>query len=1358
MRIAHGSRSPRRRCRQAASRLRFGSSTLELLEARLAPAGDFGFAFSLGTPYSSQQVTAVAADGAGNVYVTGDFAGTEDFDPGPGTFNLTSVGFTESPDMYVAKYNATGKLVWAGQMGGAGRSTVPGAFGMNNVDDIAVDTQGNVYLVGDFWGTVDLDPSPSHAVSFTSHGFGGVDDHVGTFVTKLDTAGNLIWAKAMDGTGRAIAVDGQGAIYMTGSFDTTANLNPAVTPPDNHTTVGDQPNTFVEKLDSNGNDLWSRAYGSTSYSTGVAIAVDNSGNVYSSGIYQGSIKFDPTSSRSLTSLSTTTGFNSYLLKLDTNGQYQWAGSVGGTGNTEATGIATDSSGAVYTVGSFQGSGDFDPGAGTTTLVSAGEYDAYFEKLDTNGRLVWANRYGSTSYDGANGVSVNGSGVYVTGDYGGSVDFNPGTGITTLTSAGGADVFVNRYETSTGALSWARSLGGVGDETGFGIATDHLGNVFTVGRVDGPAEDFDPSPTATYNLATSSDPQNPDVFISKLTQPTSVLTAANDTYAVSKNIALAVSMPGVLANDTIVGGGSLSAALVSRPVHGSLTLNANGSFTYTPNSGFIGTDTFLYDASDGTSVSNTATVTLKVSGADDKPVAVKDAYTANENSSLTVSAPGVLANDSDPNGDKITATLVAGPANGTVVLNADGSFTYTPKANFWGADSFTYSANDGTLNSTAATATITVNHVNQPPTAVDDRYAVAKGVALTIPAATGVLANDTDIDKDTLSVVIGRGQSRGNLTLNPDGSFTYTPIGAYIGTDTFTYRAFDGKAYSNFATVTLTISGADDPPTVFDDAFSIQQGRTLKAGDSGVLNNDYDPNGGIITAFLVSGPSHGSLTLNADGTFVYTPVTTFVGTDTFTYRATDGQLNSRIATASIDVYFVNYRPSFTAASPAIANEESGPQTFTNWATFNPGSGPGDAGQTATYLLSNLSNPTLFSVAPAVSPSGTLTFTPAPNAFGTAVFQLAVRDSGGTANYGIDTSTYQYCQININQVAHAPALTLAPASGTEGGHLPLKISAATSNSTGSESLAISLIGIPSGTFLSAGSYKGNGLWALTPAQLNGLYCIPPDNSTFRLMVTATATAATTGNTASRSVTQTFTVSNVAPTASISGSSTGVRGQARSFNLTGTDPSSADLVAGLTFSVNWGDGSPTQVVLPSQSKSLTHTFLAAGNYSVKVSATDKDGATGPAAINNVAITSWAIQPDPYTSGASDLVIGGTTAADTITLSRLTNSNSLKASIDGVVPPTFTTPNGAPFARVIVYGQAGNDYIHVDASVTSPAWLYGGDGNDDLAGGGGNNVIIAGAGDDIINRRSGVDLIIAGDGADRVYGQSTNNLIIAG
>src|SRR5439155_1154700 len=154
--------------------------------------------------------------------------------------------------------------------------------------------------------------------------------------------------------------------------------------------------------------------------------------------------------------------------------------------------------------------------------------------------------------------------------------------------------------------------------------------------------------------------------------------------------------------------SLLAIKVTEPAHGSVTLLSDGSLSYTPNANFNGSDSFTYKANDGSANSNVATVSVTVNAVNDAPVAVNDSYSVNQDSTLNIAAPGALATEPDPDGDGISAVKVSDPAHGTVTVNADGSFSYTPTAGYVGSDNFTYKANDGSLDSNVATVTITVN--------------------------------------------------------------------------------------------------------------------------------------------------------------------------------------------------------------------------------------------------------------------------------------------------------------------------------------------------------------------------------------------------------------------------------------------------------------------------------------------------------------------------------------------------------------------------------------------------------------------------------------------------------------------------
>ncbi|MGD0795108.1 MAG: cadherin-like domain-containing protein, partial [Dehalococcoidales bacterium] len=378
-------------------------------------------------------------------------------------------------------------------------------------------------------------------------------------------------------------------------------------------------------------------------------------------------------------------------------------------------------------------------------------------------------------------------------------------------------------------------------------------------------------------------------------------AVNDAYTTNENIALTVAAPGVLANDTDPDGDNITAVKVTDPAHGTLTLNSNGSFTYTPAAYYNGTDSFTYKANDGQANSNTATVTITITAVNYPPVAVNDAYTTSQNTALTVTAAmGVLSNDTDADGDTLTAIKVTDPTHGTVTLNSNGSFTYTPTTGYTGSDSFTYKANDGKADSNTATVTITVTAVNHAPVAVNDAYTTSQNTALTV-AAKGVLSNDTDADGDSLTAVKVSDPSHGTLTLNSNGSFTYTPTTGYTGSDSFTYKANDGKADSNTATVTITITAVNHAPVAVNDAYTTSQNTALTVTAAmGVLSNDTDADGDTLTAIKVTDPTHGTVTLNSNGSFTYTPTTGYTGSDSFTYKANDGKADSNTATVTITI--------------------------------------------------------------------------------------------------------------------------------------------------------------------------------------------------------------------------------------------------------------------------------------------------------------------------------------------------------------------------------------------------------------------------------------------------------------------------
>lgn len=390
-------------------------------------------------------------------------------------------------------------------------------------------------------------------------------------------------------------------------------------------------------------------------------------------------------------------------------------------------------------------------------------------------------------------------------------------------------------------------------------------------------------------------------------------AVDDSYTTDRETVLDRTAPGtgVLANDSDVDSPTFTVVtnLIVGPSNGQLSMSADGGFTYTPDAAFVGTDSFTYVITDGLTVSEPATVSIEVTDFDpDAPVANPDSYSTDPGQTLTVAeADGVLSNDTDPNGATLITSLITQPTNGTLTLNRDGSFVYIPDAGFEGTDSFRYVAMNVALVSPVTTVTIAVTDMNANPVANDDNYTVFEDETLTIDAVSGVLANDTDSDGDVLTAAIVTQPSNGTVTLAADGSFEYTPTANFNGSDSFTYRASD-SSLSATATVTIGVAAVDDPPTVVDDSYDIdfETSRTVAAID-GVLSNDVDNDGDTLTAQLVEGPSNGTLVFNADGSFEYTPNAEFLGTDSFTYTASDGE------EAVQGTVNLNVRPSGTLVS-------------------------------------------------------------------------------------------------------------------------------------------------------------------------------------------------------------------------------------------------------------------------------------------------------------------------------------------------------------------------------------------------------------------------------------------------------------
>ncbi len=596
------------------------------------------------------------------------------------------------------------------------------------------------------------------------------------------------------------------------------------------------------------------------------------------------------------------------------------------------------------------------------------------------------------------------------------------------------------------------------------------------------------------------------------------TAVNDTFSTPKDTVLTVSTtPNLLSNDTDVDGQSLSISTtpLTNPAHGTVTLSGNGNFVFTPTTGFTGSDTFTYQVTDGTATA-TGTVTINITGpVNNAPIAFGDSYNFDEDAGGSVGVEnGVLANDTDADpGTTLTATVVTQPAHGSVVMNANGSFSYTPNANYHGPDSFTYQASDGTNNSNAIGVNITVNPVNDAPIGVADTYRVTPNTLLTVNVADGVLKNDTDVDSTNLTATVVSTTTNGTLTLNANGSFTYQPNNGFTGTDSFTYAAKDDASpngQSANITVQLVVNTA---PVANNDTYSTNEDTQLTINAPGVLVNDADQNGDPLTAGIIMQPANGTVVFNENGSFTYTPNPNYTGPDSFRYQVTDGITSSAPATVSITVTSVNDAPARTAGTAAtVSVEEDSANTDAvslglTALNYGPGGGSDEASQTLTYKITNIPTfVTLFQTdgTTPVTANQTLTlaelqgltYKTVADATGGGSITWTVQDSGGTANGGVDLLTENLTiTVGVNDRPERTAGTVTPISvledSTNTTAASLALTALTYGPGGgsveaSQTLTFAIIDIPA--FVSV--FKAEGTTAvaentvLTLAELQGL----------------------------------------------------------------------------------------------------------------------------------------------------------------------------------------------------------------------------------------------------------------------------------
>ncbi|MDS4060265.1 MAG: tandem-95 repeat protein [Candidatus Contendobacter sp.] len=426
----------------------------------------------------------------------------------------------------------------------------------------------------------------------------------------------------------------------------------------------------------------------------------------------------------------------------------------------------------------------------------------------------------------------------------------------------------------------------------------------------PAADWTGEDTFSYRLVDGRADASADANLATVTL---TVTPVNDAPVIAaRTVTLDEDTPvtvDLLAGAADVDGDALSIALTTAPQHGRVTQNPDGRWTYTPVADWSGSDTVGVELSDGT-VSTAAQIEFNVTPVNDAPTLGRQTLTGQEDTPLT---GHLLATAADTDSSTLTARVLSGPRHGTLTVSADGGFTYTPDADWHGSDTFTCQVSDGALDSAVADVILTLAPVNDAPVVRPLAATLLEDGRLTLD----LLAQASDVDGDALTITVAQ-PGDGRVTPNPDGTWTYRPPADWHGSDTFSFTASDGE-FRTLGVVHLTVTAVNDAPVARDDVATLpEDGRLILD----LLSNDSDVDGDplTLTLTLTSPPAHGTLIENADHRFTYVPAANWSGEDAFTYRLSDGQATSSLATVRLIVSPQANAPTLVLTEPPGQSRE------------------------------------------------------------------------------------------------------------------------------------------------------------------------------------------------------------------------------------------------------------------------------------------------------------------------------------------------------------------------------------------------------------------------------------------------------
>jgi subtilisin-like proprotein convertase family protein/Ca2+-binding RTX toxin-like protein len=955
----------------------------------------------------------------------------------------------------------------------------------------------------------------------------------------------------------------------------------------------------------------------------------------------------------------------------------------------------------------QGDDVLDGGLGTDTAQFSGNYQDYAISVDAGGTVIVTDQVGTDGTDTISNVeklafanatlSVQGNTIapLLVLD---SVTTAEDTNLTVLAS----DLILNDVDVEGDSFAITSAGNGVGGT----VSLDGSGDV-----VFSPDADFFGTGSFDYTVTDTNGATSTQTVAVDVTPVNDAPVTAGDTVNGTEDTPLSILASNLLSNDTDVDGVLLSIASVTDGTGGTVAQDANGNVIFTPTADFDGNATFTYTVSDGNGGSTDGNVTVALAGVNDAPTATGESVSGTEDVTTTILASDLLVNDTDVDGDALSITAVDNAAGGSVSLDGNGDVVFTPTADFNGQATFEYTISDGNGTFSSATATVDVASVNDAPIAVVDTTSTAQDTPVTVLAAA-LLANDTDIDGDTLTLTGVQNPVNGTVTLDGSGDVVFTPSTTYNGWASFEYTVSDGNGGTITGTANIGVGSFNTLPEATADSASATEDVSVTIDKASLLTNDTDIDGDTLSIQSVGNAVGGAVSLDGNGDVVFIPDADFNGTATFEYTASDGQGGTATTTVSVDVAAVNDGP--TSVTDTASTSEDVPTTILAATLLANDSDVEDDALTITSV-GNAVDGTV-----SLDGNGDVSFTPDADFNGSATFDYTVSDSNG----GSATETVT---VSVGAVNDAPVAVDGTVQVAMDGSASWKLAATDVDDvagdltfaleTGPSNGAVVVNGDGTYTYTPTSSYVGADSFQYRVTDVGGLTSVATMDITVGTEVAVAQ--ALTGGTAF-------------------GNATFGGGLAAAFDgvSTQTDGASAKSADDVTAQIgkDWGSGN-------------AYTVTGYRIYGASDNGYDND-TTGMADVtvvlkgSNDGVSFVDLHTHTFTDANGthmQAVSDGINISTTYRYHQVlvSNSNPYRNVVAEVEFDGYT--GGIPVAAPAA--SQGNDSIEGSTDVDI---IDGMGGDDQLTGNGGNDTLIGGAGDDTITGGDGNDILDGGTGTD--------------